>query len=169
MINKTFKCVSLCFIVRVNTKFETSHEREVVFQILSDHTFFFKNFTPFKFIFPSDEENVFYIYGELSSLFSVFPAEAKVRKFVSPIKISYVMLFQPKLIKLPKEKELDMMYMGTEPNGSGKIEINEFLEVLIEYEGEKEKAIVSAIKKTIEKSKKEFDEIIRKERIARHI
>ncbi|BFH73118.1 DUF3211 domain-containing protein [Sulfurisphaera javensis] len=155
--------------MRVSIKIITSHERDVVYNILSDHVFFFKNLTPFKFIFPSEEENVFYVYGEIPSIFSVFPAEAKVRKFVSPVKISYVMLFQPRIIKLPREKEIDMMYMGSEPTGSGKIEINENLDVQIEYEGEKEKPIVSSIKKSIEKSLKEFDEMIRKERITRHI
>lgn len=81
------------------------------------------------------------------------------------------MLFKPNLFKLPLEKEIEAQYKATPPTGNGKIIVERrgnSVFVVIDYEGEKEKNIVNAVVEKI-KSIKNLDEIIRRERISRHI
>lgn len=61
---------------------QTSHEPDVVLNLCADHKFFFPTFTPFVIV-SEENENSFYIYGELSSFFSVFDVQAKVSKVYS--------------------------------------------------------------------------------------
>ena len=146
-------------------------EKDVVLKLFSDHKFFFTNFTPFVIV-SEESDNVFYIRGELYSLFSAFDVEARVRKFVSGNSVSYVLLFQPGLLPSSLTRLIDNMYKGVPPKGTGKISIYALegkIEISVDYDGDKDKAIVSSIIKKIKKTAKNFDEIIRIERIKRHI
>lgn len=151
-------------------KLETSHEPDVVLYLSADQKFFFPTFTPFTIIM-EENENSFYIYGELASLFSTFDIQAKVRKYMATTSVSYIMIFKPNLFKLPWEKQVESAYKATPPTGDGKITIEkrgDGIFITVEYQGDKEKNIVNAMVKKL-KGLKNVDEVIRRERISRHI
>lgn len=151
-------------------KLETSHEADVVLALSADHKFFFPTFTPFTIV-SEENESSFYVYAELTSLFSAFDVLAKVRKYIAATSVSYIMLFKPDLFKLPWGKQVDLQYKATPPTGNGKISVEKRsnqIFIIVEYEGDREKNIVNAIVKKV-KGLKNLDEIIRKERISRHI
>ncbi len=150
---------------------ESSFEKDVMLKLFSDQKFFFTNFTPFVIV-NEENENIFYIYGELYSIFSAFDVEARVRKYISSNFITYIFLLQPGLIQLSYDRLIDRSYKGVSPKGNGKITISIFqgkIEISVDYEGDREKAIVNSMIKKINKEIKNFDKIVNMERIKRHI
>jgi len=146
-------------------------EKDIILKLFSDQKFFFENFTPFTII-NEESENVFYVYGEFYSLFSAFDVEARVRKYISSYVITYILIVQPGLIQGSYDNLIDRSFKGVPPKGNGKIVISIFqgsIEITIDYEGDKEKAIVNFIAKRMNKQIKNFDKIIQLERIKRHI
>ncbi|BDC17582.1 STK_08120 family protein [Acidianus sp. HS-5] len=125
----------------------SSFEKDVMLKLFSNQKFFFTNFTPF-IIVNEENENVFYIYGELYSIFSAFDVEARVRKYVSTESVTYILILQPGLISQTLDRLIDRSYKGVPPKGNGKIIINvteEKIEISVDYEGDKEKVIVNSI------------------------
>jgi len=150
---------------------QSSVARDVIFKLFSDQKFFFTNFTPFTIV-KEDNENVFYIYAELYSMFSAFDVEAKVRKYISSDVITYILMLQPGLIQVSYDNLIDRSFKGVSPKGNGKIIISPIqrnIEISIDYEGDRENVIVNSIIKKMNKQKKNLDNIINLERIRRHI
>ncbi|WP_054836308.1 STK_08120 family protein [Metallosphaera hakonensis] len=156
--------------MKISFPIVTKHEPDVVLNLSSDPNFFFGTFTPFKII-NFENENTFYIYGEIASTFSLVDIEAKVARFVSRTGVIYVLTVGPGLIKLPSGKELDRAFKPTPPKGNGKISVTRSgstISMEIDYEGDREKMIVNSLAKKA-RSIKNLDDLIWRERISRHI
>ncbi|BCS91597.1 STK_08120 family protein [Metallosphaera javensis (ex Sakai et al. 2022)] len=156
--------------MRISFPVQSKHEPDIIVALFSDPKFFFETLLQFK-IMGFENQNNFFIYGELTSLLSLVDIEAKVTRYVSNAGVIYVLSVAPGLVKLPPGKELDRSFKPTPPKGNGKITVNKTgssINIEFDYEGEREKTIVNSLAKKF-KSIKNIDDIIWKERVSRHM
>ncbi|ABP96046.1 MULTISPECIES: DUF3211 domain-containing protein [Metallosphaera] len=156
--------------MKISIQISSKHEPNVILSLFSDPKFFFETLLQFK-IMDFENQNTFFVYGELTSLFSLVDIEAKVTRYISNTGVIYVLNVAPGLVKLPPGKELDRSFKPTPPKGNGKITITRTassINVEFDYEGEREKMIVNSLSKRF-KSIRNLDDIIWKERVSRHL
>ena len=156
--------------MKISIKISSKHEPNVILSLFSDPKFFFETLLQFK-IMDFENQNTFFVYGELTSLFSLVDIDAKVTRYISNKGVIYVLNVAPGLVKLPPGKELDRSFKPTPPKGNGKITITRTassINVEFDYEGEREKMIVNSLSKRF-KSIRNLDDIIWKERVSRHL
>ncbi|MCG3108715.1 hypothetical protein L3N51_01000 [Metallosphaera sp. J1] len=156
--------------MKISVSVQSKHEPDIIIALFSDPKFFFEMLLQFK-IMEFENQNNFFIYGELTSLFSLVDIEAKVTRYVSHAGVIYVLNVAPRLVKLPPGKELDRSFKPTPPKGNGKITVNRAgssINVEFDYEGEREKMVVNSLTKRF-KSLRNLDDVIWKERVSRHL
>ncbi|BBL48055.1 DUF3211 domain-containing protein [Metallosphaera sedula] len=156
--------------MKISIQISSKHEPNVILSLFSDPKFFFETLLQFK-IMDFENQNTFFVYGELTSFFSLVDIEAKVTRYISNTGVIYVLNVAPGLVKLPPGKELDRSFKPTPPKGNGKITIARTassINVEFDYEGEREKMIVNSLSKRF-KSIRNLDDIIWKERVSRHL